>query len=140
MVSLSISTQKSAEKPEPKIEKSENFDWSKPEETENEELELDWSDDDEDVSMAEDSPEPENMIQNDTNVSDGPINSSPGTLLAREDLKSCALNAYLLQAFAAKQNIFSRENVEDVIDALVWVFIFISKIIYDLTNNESFFR
>ena len=113
-ITPSYPIEKVEELPVENVEKSDRFDWSKPEETDNEELELDWSDD-EDASMTEDAPASEKKSTDSTH--------SQTELFAKRDLKNCALNSYLLQAFAAKRNIFSQENVEDVIDALVWALI-----------------
>ena len=125
-ITPSYPTEKIEELSVDNVEKSDGFDWSKPEETENEELELDWSDE-EDVSMTEDAPASEKKSTDLRNLSENQDEDnnlhSQTELFAKGDLKNCALNSYLLQAFAAKQNIFSQENVEDVIDALVWALI-----------------
>ena len=125
-ITPSYPIEKVEELPVENVEKSDRFDWSKPEETDNEELELDWSDD-EDVSMTEDAPASENKRTDSTNLSENRDEDNclhiQTELFAKRDLKNCALNSYLLQAFAAKRNIFSQENVEDVIDALVWALI-----------------
>ena len=77
--------------------------------------------------MTEDAPASENKSTDSTNLSENRDKDdclhSQTELFAKRDLKNCALNSYLLQAFAAKRNIFSQENVEDVIDALVWALI-----------------
>ena len=81
--------------------------------------------------MTEDAPACENKSNDLRNLSQNQDEDnclhSQTELFAKRDLKNCALNSYLLQAFAAKQNIFSQENVEDVIDALVWDFIIVSQ-------------
>lgn len=130
-ITPSYPTEKIEELSVDNVEKSDGFDWSKPEETENEELELDWSDE-EDVSMTEDAPASEKKSTDLRNLSENQDEDnnlhSQTELFAKGDLKNCALNSYLLQAFAAKQNIFSQENVEDVIDALVWALIIVLQI------------
>ena len=81
--------------------------------------------------MTEDAPACENKSNDLRNLSENQDEDnclqSQTELFAKRDLKNCALNSYLLQAFAAKQNIFSQENVEDVINALVWDLIIVSQ-------------